>query len=139
MSTRALSSGLRRRLLVMLMVPLGLLAVASAWFDYLAAGDVAQQQDQHLQSLAPLLADSVVRKGSQPDGAPVVLLAPAVAEFLKDRSGSTAYAIADLQGRVLAGDTRLSSEVPATHEPEFHSEIQGGVVYRANGTPTVTP
>ena len=130
MSTRALSSGLRRRLLVMLMVPLGLLAVVSAWIDYRAAGDVAQQQDQHLQSLAPLLADSVVRKGSQPDGAPVVLLAPAVAEFLKDRSGSTAYAIADLQGHVLAGDTRLGSDVPATHEPEFHSEIQGGVLYR---------
>jgi two-component system sensor histidine kinase TctE len=130
MSTRALSSGLRRRLLVMLMVPLGLLAMASAWVDYLAAGDVARQQDHHLQSLAPLLADSVVRKGSQPDGAPVVLLAPAVAEFLKDRSGSTAYAIANLQGHVLAGDTQLNTDVPATHEPEFHSEIRGGVMYR---------
>jgi two-component system sensor histidine kinase TctE len=129
-SSRALSSGLRRRLLVMLLVPLGLLALASAWFDYSAAGNAALQQDQHLQSLAPLLADSVVRRGSRPGEAPVVLLAPAVAEFLKDRSGSTAYAIADLQGHVLAGDARLAPDVPATREPEFRSEIQGGVLYR---------
>ena len=130
MSNRALSSGLRRRLLVMLMVPLGLLALASAVLDYIAAGNAALQQDQQLQSLAPLLADSVVRKGASPDGAPVVLLAPAVAEFLKARGGFAAYTVADLQGRVLAGDAHLALDVPATREPEFHSEIQGGVLYR---------
>lgn len=53
------TSGLRRRLLVMLISPLILLAMVNAWFDYRSAENVAQQQDQRLQSLVPLLAARV--------------------------------------------------------------------------------
>ena len=53
-------SGLRRRLLFMLIVPLILLALLNAWFDYRSADNVAQQQDQRLLTLLPLLADSVI-------------------------------------------------------------------------------
>jgi DNA-binding winged helix-turn-helix (wHTH) protein len=54
------TSGLRRRLLVMLIAPLILLAILNAWFDYRSAGNVAGQQDQRLLALVPLVADSVI-------------------------------------------------------------------------------
>ena len=57
----AMLSGLRRRLLVMLISPLILLALLNAWFDYRSADNVALQQDQRLLRLVPLLADSVIR------------------------------------------------------------------------------
>jgi O-antigen ligase len=41
-------TGLRRRLLVMLLAPLVLLALVNAWFDYRSADNVALQQDQRL-------------------------------------------------------------------------------------------
>ena len=37
-------SGLRRRLLVMLLAPLVALALLNAWLDYRSAGNVAEQQ-----------------------------------------------------------------------------------------------
>ena len=58
-----MTSGLRRRLLVMLIAPLILLALLNAWFDYRSADNVALQQDQRLLSLVPLGADSVIGQG----------------------------------------------------------------------------
>ncbi len=43
-------AGLRRRLLIMLLLPLAVLACVSAWFDYQAAGSAAVQQDQQLSA-----------------------------------------------------------------------------------------
>jgi hypothetical protein len=60
-----MTSGLRRRLLVMLIAPLILLALLNAWFDYRSADNVAAQQDQRLLALVPLLADSVIGEGSR--------------------------------------------------------------------------
>jgi hypothetical protein len=45
-SCRCHEVGLRRRLLVMLIVPLGSCWLLNAWFDYRSAGNVALQQDQ---------------------------------------------------------------------------------------------
>ena len=73
-------SGLRRRLLVMLISPLILLALLNAWFDYRSADNVALQQDQRLLALMPLLADSVIGEGLRNADPPVLLMAPAVEE-----------------------------------------------------------
>jgi two-component system, OmpR family, sensor histidine kinase TctE len=123
------ASGLRRRLLVLLLVPLLFLALLNAWFDYRSAGNVAQQQDQHLLALVPLLADSIVGEGPKPADPPILLLAPAVEEF---RNGpSSAYAVCDADGTLLRGDSWLCGDLaPAAHEPEFHSEENGGVTWR---------
>ncbi|WP_296487019.1 hypothetical protein [Rhodoferax sp.] len=43
-----MSSGLQRRLLLLLLVPLSLLAGLNAWFDYRFADAAALQQDRHL-------------------------------------------------------------------------------------------
>ena len=59
-------SGLRRRLLVMLMAPLVRLALLNAWFDYRSADNVALQQDRRLLALVPLLADSMIGEGRSP-------------------------------------------------------------------------
>ena len=123
-------SGIQRRLLVMLLVPLGLLALVSAWVDYRSAGNAALQQDQQLQRLAPLLADSIIAPGKTPLGGPLILLAPPVEEFLKDRSGYSAYAVADVSGRLLLGEAWMLAPTPATREPEFHSGEEGGITYR---------
>ena len=122
--------GIRMRLLVMLLVPLALLAVVSAWFDYRQAGSAALQQDLQLARLVPLLADSIVAPGKTALDAPVVLLAPPVEEFLKERTGNSALLVTDVQGHPLLGDAWMSAPVPTTRENEFHSEEQGGVTYR---------
>jgi len=121
------TSGLRRRLLVMLIAPLILLAVLNAWFDYRSADNVATQQDQGLLALVPLLADSVI---GDADGGPLLMLAPPVEEFLKDRPGSAAYAVLDLDGKVLKGHEWLGGLPPSDEEPEFHSEEHSGTTWR---------
>ncbi|MBS7808237.1 sensor histidine kinase N-terminal domain-containing protein [Variovorax sp. PCZ-1] len=123
-------AGLRSRLLVMLLVPLVVLLCISAWLDFRAAGTAAIQQDLNLQRLSPLLASSIVAEGSKPDDPPVVLLTPAIEDFIKDRTGQAEWGVATVDGRVIIGPSWLSSPTPATIEPEFHSEETGGVMYR---------
>jgi two-component system, OmpR family, sensor histidine kinase TctE len=125
-----MASGLRRRLLVMLLAPLILLALLNAWFDYRSADNVALQQDQRLLALVPLLADSVIGTGAGAGDPPVLLLAPAVEKFLNDGSGHAAYAIADADGKVLRGEPWLAGLPPTSLEPEFHSEENLGVTWR---------
>ncbi|MDB5870994.1 MAG: putative histidine kinase, classic [Ramlibacter sp.] len=125
-----MASGLRRRLLVMLITPLILLALLNAWFDYRSADNVALQQDQRLQALVPLLADSVIGEGMKRGDPPILLLAPAVEEFLKSTPDHSAYAISDADGKVLRGEPWLGGLPPTTPEPEFHSEENLGVTWR---------
>lgn len=123
-------SGLQRRLLLLLLIPLVLLALINTWFDYRFADDAALQQDRQLQKLVPLLADSVVAKGKTLGDPPLLLIVPAVQEFLKDRPGVSAFGIVNLDGTVLLGDAWLSGTTPTTKEPAFASEEEGGVTYR---------
>jgi two-component system, OmpR family, sensor histidine kinase TctE len=122
--------GLRRRLLIMLLLPLVALACVSAWFDFAAAGSAAVQQDVLLQRMVPLLVGSVVAEGSQPLDEPVILLAPAIEDFLKEREGLAAWGLATVDGRMLVGESWMGTTTPSTFEPEFHSELVGGVTYR---------
>jgi two-component system sensor histidine kinase TctE len=124
---QGVTSGLRGRLLVMLIVPLILLAILNAWMDYESAGNVAAQQDQRLQSLVPLLADSLI---GEADGAPLLLMAPPVEEFLKERPDSAGYAILDVDGKVLQGAPWLGGLPPPDNAPEFHSEEHEGATWR---------
>ncbi|MBY0465035.1 MAG: sensor histidine kinase N-terminal domain-containing protein, partial [Burkholderiales bacterium] len=61
---------------------------------------------------------------------PLLLLAPAVDEFLTQSPGSTGYSVVALDGQLLLGDAWLPPMLPSTHEPEFISLTQGGVTYR---------
>jgi two-component system sensor histidine kinase TctE len=130
MQLAALSTGLQRRLLLLLLIPLSLLAGLNTWFDYRSAGNAALQQDRQLLALVPLLADSVVAAGETFDVAPVLLKAPAIDEFLRDRAGLSAFCIANLEGQALVGQDWLTGLPPTTHEPEFSSVEEGGVTYR---------
>jgi two-component system sensor histidine kinase TctE len=129
MHLAAMSSGLRRRLLLLLLVPLTLLAVINTWFDYRSADNAALQQDRQLLQLAPLLADSVVAPGKTAADPPLLLRAPAIEDFLKE-SEHAAFGVADLDGQVLLGADWLTGLPPTTTEPEFASEEHNGVVYR---------
>ena len=126
----AITSGLRRRLLVMLIAPLMVLALLNAWFDYRSADSQAVKQDQQLLALVPLLADSVVGQGSAPGEPPVLALAPALEEFLIDGAGHSAYAIVDPDGNVMHGASWLAAIPPASPEPQFNSEEHGGTTWR---------
>lgn len=126
-SVRGMTSGLRRRLVVMLIVPLVLLAILNAWLDYRSAGNVALQQDEHLLAMVPLVADSVI---GELDNQPLLLLAPPVEEFLNERPGRAGYAILDVDGKVLAGDAWLAGLPPTDTAPEFHSEEYAGTTWR---------
>ena len=129
-SSASAMAGLRSRLLVMLLVPLVILLAISAWFDYRAAGSAAILQDENMQRLSPLLADSIVAEGTRADEPPVVLLTPAIEDFVKERNGRAQWGIATIDGRVIIGPNWLYTPTPATGEPEFHSEEAEGVVYR---------
>ena len=120
-------SGLRRRLLVMLLVPLVGLALLNAWFDYRSADNVALQQDRQLAALVPLLADAVIGEGMRKTDPPIVLLPPAAAEFF---SGQRTYALTDLDGKLMFGEGWLAGLPPPDDEPEFHSEENGGTTWR---------
>lgn len=120
------TSGLRRRLLVMLIAPLILLALLNAWFDYRSADNVAAQQDTRLLALVPLVADSVIGAGEPP----LILLPPPLEHFLKERPGYAGYAILDADGKVLHGEGWLGGLPPSDGEPELHSEEHGGTTWR---------
>jgi two-component system, OmpR family, sensor histidine kinase TctE len=126
----SLMADLRSRLLILLLVPLVLLLCMSAWMDFRAAGSAAIQQDLSMQRLSPLLAGSIVAEGAAPDDPPVVLLTPAIEDFIKERPGQAQWGVATIDGRVIIGPSWLTTPTPATSEPEFHSEEAGGIVYR---------
>jgi two-component system, OmpR family, sensor histidine kinase TctE len=132
-------AGLRRRLLILLLLPLLVLACISAWFDYQAAGSAALLQDQQLLRFVPLVAGSVVAEAQQALDAPVVLLAPAIEDFMKDRKDLAAWGLSTVDGRVLVGPAWLTTPTPSTNEPEFHSEFVNGVTYRIVAQRARTP
>ena len=123
-----MTSGLRRRLLVLLFVPLLVLALINAWFDYRSAGNVAEQQDQHLLALVPLLADSIIAGSGGSNDEPVLLFAPPIEEFLL--APSSGFAVCDPDGKTLRGEGWLCGLAPASSEPEFHSEEHAGATWR---------
>ncbi len=126
----AMKSGLQRRLLLLLLLPLGIFALVSVYFDYQTAGNVALQKDQQLRRLIPLLADSVLAPGSAQEGVPLLLLAPEVEDFMKSRAGSAGFRISDSAGGFLVGEGWIAGVVPATYEPEFQSVEEDGITYR---------
>ncbi len=126
----AMKSGLQRRLLLLLLLPLGIFAMVSVYFDYQTAGNVAQQKDQQLRRLIPLLADSVLAPGTAQEGAPLLLLAPELEEFMKNRVGSAGFRISDSAGGFLVGESWIAGVIPATYEPEFQSVEEDGITYR---------
>jgi two-component system sensor histidine kinase TctE len=137
-STR-ITTGLQRRLVVLLLLPLLILAFVNAWFDYRSAGNAAVQQDRQLAALLPLLVDSVVGPGETATDPPVMLLAPPLDEFLKQGRGLTVFAIGDASGRIVIGEPWLSGVDPNTDQPEFHSEEYNGVIYRIATQRITTP
>ncbi len=130
MTSVAMKSGLQRRLLLLLLLPLGLFALVNIYFDYQTAGDVALQKDQQLLRLIPLMADSVLALGSQEDAALLLLLAPGIEDFVNDKNSSAGFRISDSAGGFLAGQAWIDSVLPATREPEFHSIEDNGITYR---------
>ncbi len=125
-----MTSALRNRLLLFLVLPLCMLALMGAWLDYRSADEAAGRQDQRLVRLLPALADSVVAMPRREGEPPLLLLAPPVEEFLRQNAGYAGYSVQDLSGRILLGDHWVYSAVPLTHDPEFHSTEHDSVVYR---------
>ena len=125
----AITSGLQRRLLLLLLLPLGIFTLISVWFDYQTAGNVALQKDQQLLRLVPLLADSVVAPGAAKNSPPLLLLAPEIEVFIKNRA-SAAFRVSDTEGGFLVGEAWVAAVLPATDEPEFHSMEADGIIYR---------
>lgn len=127
---RAMTSDLRTRLLLMLVLPLCLLALVGVWLDYRSADEAAGQHDQRLVRLLPALADSVLAPPIRDNNPPLLLLAPPIEDFLRQNAGFSAYSVRDTAGRLLLGDDWVHGAVPGTQAPEFHSVEFGGVTYR---------
>ncbi len=129
-NTYGMAAGLKRRLLLLLLAPLLVLALLNTWFDYSSADSAALQQDRQLLAKVPLLAGSVVAPGATVSDSPIVLMAPAIEDFLDDRPDRSAVALVTLEGEVLKGDAWLGGLPPDTTEPEFSSREFEGVTYR---------
>ena len=127
---RAMTSDLRNRLLLLLVLPLFVLALLGVWIDYRSADEAAARHDQRLLRLLPALADSVLAPGADEGDPPVWLLAPPVEDFLRHNPGFSGFSVRDVSGRLLLGDDWVHGTIPATQEPEFHSVEAGGVTYR---------
>ena len=125
-----MTTTLRNRLLLLLVLPVCVLAVAGSWWGYRSAEIAAGQHDQRLLRLLPELADSVMAPAIGKDMEPLMALSPSIDDFVRNRSGITGFAVADLDGHVLAGDPWISVVVPTTPAAEFHSQEFGGITYR---------
>ena len=125
-----MTSDLRNRLLLLLVLPLCLLALVGVWMDYRSADEAAGQHDQRLLRLLPALADSVLAPPIRTGEPPLLLLAPPIEDFLLQKKGFSGYSVRDVSGRLLLGDEWVHETVPTTLAPEFHSVEFGGVTYR---------
>ena len=125
-----MTSNLRFRLLLLLVLPLSVLALMGAWFAYRSAEAAAGQHDQRLMQLLPSLAEAVMAEALTPHTPPLIMMPPGLEDFLRQRQSDAGYAVADLKGRVLAGDTWIKVEVPGTQVAEFHSQEFAGITYR---------
>ncbi|MBP6305464.1 MAG: sensor histidine kinase N-terminal domain-containing protein [Giesbergeria sp.] len=127
-----MTSNLRNRLLLLLVLPLCALVLVGAWMDWRSAAEAAAQHDQRLSRLLPVLADSVLAPPQEGEE-PLLLLAPMVSEFLRHKGGHatyTGYSVQDGNGRLLLGDAWVAGALPSTYAPEFLSKEVGGIAYR---------
>lgn len=127
-----MTANLRNRLLLLLVLPLCALALVGAWMDWRSAAEAATQHDQRLSRLLPVLADSVLPPPQEGEE-PLLLLAPLMSEFLRQKPGQatyTGYSVHDVDGRLLLGDAWVAGALPSTHAPEFWSKEVGGITYR---------
>lgn len=126
-----MTANLRNRLLLLLVLPLCALALVGAWMDWRSAAEAATQHDQRLSRLLPVLADSVLAP-PQPGEAPLLLLAPLMSEFLRQKvdQAYTGYSVHNGEGRLLLGDAWVAGALPSTYAPEFFSKEVGGITYR---------
>ena len=122
--------GLQHRLLLLLLLPLGIFALAGIYLDYRSAGNAALRKDAQLQHLLPLLADSILPSTAEPGSLPVLLLAPELEAFIKARVGAAGVRVSDAAGEFLIGEPWIVGILPATQEPEFVSTEFAGVTYR---------
>ena len=125
-----ITSGLQRRLLLLLLLPLGAFALVSIYLDYRTAGTVAFQKDQQLLRLIPLMADSVLPPIDKTAAAPLLLLAPGIADFIKDRESFVGFRLSDAAGNFLAGQEWIAGVLPTSREPELHSIETDGTTFR---------
>ncbi|MFN7856620.1 MAG: sensor histidine kinase N-terminal domain-containing protein, partial [Acidovorax sp.] len=125
-----MTSDLRTRLLLLLVLPLCALALLGVWLDYRSADEAAIQHDQRLVRLLPALADSILAPPFLQDDSPLLLLAPPIEEFLRQNQGFSGFSVRNRKGQLLLGEAWIHEAVPTTHAPEFHSVEVGGVTYR---------
>ncbi len=126
----AMARGLQRRLLLLLLGPMFLVASVNTWFDVRTADNTTLQQDRQLENLVPLLADSVVAGGTTLSNLPLLMLAPVIEDFMSARLHRSGFALVDTQGEVLVGDDWLSGPAPTGNAPEFSTDTYDGQSYR---------
>ncbi|MBT9440945.1 MAG: sensor histidine kinase N-terminal domain-containing protein, partial [Acidovorax sp.] len=91
-----MTSDLRNRLLILLVLPLCALALVGVWLDYRSADEAAGRHDQRLLRLLPALADSVLAPSIRDHEPPLLLLAPPVEDFLRQNTGFAGYSVRDI-------------------------------------------
>lgn len=138
-SSKVTAMRLQRRLLLILIVPLCVLGIISAWVDYRSATAKANEQAQQLQQHIPLLADSIIAISTYENSPPILLLSHPVQTFLKEHKGKLIYRIHTLNKELLQGNGALPPIIPADNNATFFDHTIENTKYRglARRVPTV--
>lgn len=138
-SNKITTMRLQRRLLLILIIPLCALGIINAWVDYRSASAKANEQEQQLRQLIPLLADSIIAVSTHDNDPPILLLAHPVRGFLKERKAQITYRIHTLKKQLLHGNSALPATIPTDHQAHFFDHNIKSTKYRslAQRVPTV--
>lgn len=112
-----MTSDLRNRLLLLLVLPLCALATIGVWLDYRSADEAAGQHDQRLLRLLPALSDSVLAPAIRDNDPPLLLLAPPLEDFLRQERASRATACATLRASCCWATTGCTAPCPPPRRP----------------------
>jgi two-component system sensor histidine kinase TctE len=109
-----MTSDLRNRLLLLLVLPLCVLAWWACGWTTARPTTLRAGTTSACLRLLPALADSVVAPSIHEHGAPLLLLAPPVEDFLRQNAGFAGYSVRDADGQLLLGDEWVDGVVPTT-------------------------
>ncbi len=122
---------LRRRLVVLILIPLALAGLINVWADLRTAGSASRQQDEQLIRLMPLFANAVLSaRNEQALSDSVVSLVPELHQFLTERGALAGFRVSRMDGLRLAGDLRIGAVEPSSYELTIDTEQRGGTAWR---------
>jgi two-component system, OmpR family, sensor histidine kinase TctE len=122
---------LRRRLVVLILIPLAIAGLVNVWVDLRAAGSASRLQDEQLTRLMPLFANAVLSaRSDEALSDSMVMLVPELHQFLTERADQAGFRVSRMDGQLLAGDERIGGFEPLSYDLTINTQQRGGAAWR---------